>query len=140
VENLAFFARLYGLDDVNRRITRALDAARLTARRDDRVSGFSRGMRQRLALERALIHDPRLVVLDEPFTGLDDESAALLVRRLRELRAGGAIVVMATHDFDTAADVIDRAICLREGRAIPMSDAAGSLRDRYRAALAGGPS
>lgn len=136
-ENLAFFARLYGLADFERRLAEALDHARLTARAHDRVGAFSRGLRQRLALERALLHDPRLVLLDEPFTGLDDESMALLVARLSVLRARGAIVVMATHDFETAEGVVDRAVCLQSGRLLAIEPGTGSLRARYRQALAG---
>ena len=135
-ENLEFFGRLYGLDRLNERIDSALAAARLTERGHDRVSGFSRGLRQRLALERALLHSPRLVLLDEPFTGLDDESTALLSARLRQLREAGAIVLMATHDFENADDLIDRMICLRDGRARELPNARGSLRARYRQAMA----
>jgi heme exporter protein A len=137
-ENLRFFGQLHGVPSIEARVTEALAAARLADRADDRVSSFSRGLRQRLALERALVHDPRLVLLDEPFTGLDDESSALLVARLRALGSRGAAVVMATHDFESADGVIDRAICLSLGRALPMPASGGSLRDRYRAALAGG--
>jgi heme exporter protein A len=135
-ENLAFFAALYGIREAGRRIDDALGAARLTERADDRVSGFSRGLRQRLALERALLHGPRLVLLDEPFTGLDDESAALLGDRLARLRADGAIVLMATHDFDSATGLVDRVICLRNGRARDLGEVRGSLRDRYRSVMA----
>ncbi len=137
-ENLTFFGRLHGVASIDERVSEALDAARLRDRANDRVSSFSRGLRQRLALERALVHNPRLVLLDEPFTGLDDESSALLVSRLAALRARGAVVVMATHDFESADGVIDRAICLSQGRALPMAVSGGSLRDRYRAAIAGG--
>jgi len=136
-ENLLFFGRLYGVASVEARVDEALAAARLSDRANDRVSGFSRGLRQRLALERALVHSPRLVLLDEPFTGLDDESSALLVARLRSLRATGAIVVMATHDFESADGVIDRAICLSQGKAVGIPGAGGTLRERYRAALGG---
>jgi heme exporter protein A len=133
-ENLHFFARLYGLSNPDEVVARALDKARLTDRAHDRVGAFSRGLRQRLALERALIHSPQLVLLDEPFTGLDDASAALLIERLRQLAASGAIVVMATHDFDLADGVVDEAVCLSNGRLIPMAGA-GPLRQRYRDAL-----
>jgi len=137
-ENLRFFGRLYGLTDLDARIERALAAAGLVERRDDRVSGFSRGLRQRLALERALLHGPRLVLLDEPFTGLDDESALRLRRRLAGLRDAGAIVVMATHDFETADGLVDRSFCLADGRARTMIEGAGTLRDRYRGTMAEG--
>jgi len=135
-ENLEFFGRLYGLDDLAGRIARALASARLEDRANDRVSSFSRGLRQRLALERALIHDPRLVLLDEPFTGLDDESAALLGARLRTLTGAGAIVLMASHDFESADGLVDRIICLRNGRVREVAADGASLRDRYRRAMA----
>ena len=134
-ENLRFFGTLYGLDRLDERVTEALGLARLTDRADDRVGSFSRGLRQRLALERALLHQPRLVLLDEPFTGLDDASALLLIERLRMLRDAGRIVVMATHDFDTAEAVVDRPVCVDRGRAWPIVDGGGSLRERYRRTL-----
>ncbi len=97
------------------------------------TTAFSRGMRQRLALERALLHDPRLLLLDEPFTGLDDASAAALVARLKELRADGRIVVVATHDLDVAEGLLDRAAVLRDGRLLAIDESQGPLRERYRA-------
>jgi heme ABC exporter ATP-binding subunit CcmA len=131
-ENLEFFGRLQGLRDVPRRVEAALAHARLGDRADDRVSKFSRGMRQRLALERALISEPRLVLLDEPFTGLDDESGGLLSARLRGLRDTGAIVIMATHDFDSAQEVVTRSACLDRGRLYWIADGEAPLRARYR--------
>ena len=137
-ENLEFFARLYGDSDPAGRVAAALIQARLTDRAGDRVAGFSRGMRQRLALERALLHEPRLVLLDEPFTGLDERSVGDFVARLSGLRAAGCMVLLATHDLDIVDGLLDRAIVLRAGRTIPISSAAGSLRERYRAAVADG--
>jgi heme ABC exporter ATP-binding subunit CcmA len=134
-ENLTFFGRLYGLADLDRRIEASLHEARLNDRAHDRVSGFSRGLRQRLALERAWLHEPRLLLLDEPFTGLDDESSSLLVNRLRALRQRGVIVVMATHDFETADLIVDVPVCLRDGRLIAVPPGNDPLRERYRRAL-----
>jgi heme exporter protein A len=133
-ENLTFYARLHRLDDIARRVDEALARAHLSARRDDAVQGFSRGMRQRLTLERALLHGPRLVLLDEPFTGLDDASSSSLTARLEELRANGCIVLLATHDLETVDGLVSRAVMLRDGRLVPLGTAGGSLRDRYRAA------
>jgi heme ABC exporter ATP-binding subunit CcmA len=132
-ENLMFYGRLHRVENVARRVDAALERAQLTGRRDDPVQGFSRGMRQRLTLERALLHDPRLVLLDEPFTGLDDASSSALVQRLGELRASGRIVLVATHDLEVVDAVIDRAVMLRDGRLLTLA-AGGSLRDRYRRA------
>jgi ABC-type multidrug transport system ATPase subunit len=89
-------------------------------------------MRQRVALERALIHGPRLLLLDEPFTGLDDASAARLVARLHSLRAGGTIVVVATHDLDLAEGLLDRAIFLKDGRVAAAADRPEALKVMYR--------
>jgi ABC-type multidrug transport system ATPase subunit len=133
-ENLVFFGRLYGIDDPDAQAARALERARLAERGGDLVSGFSRGMRQRLALERALLHQPRLVLLDEPFTGLDDASTAALRARLIDLRDAGCIVLVATHDLETIDGVAGRAVLLRAGRLTSLDDGPGSLRERYRRA------
>jgi heme exporter protein A len=133
-ENLTFYAKLHALADVAARVERALERAQLTARRDDPVLGFSRGMRQRLTLERALLHEPRLVLLDEPFTGLDDASASSLVARLNDLRASGCIVLIATHDLEIVDGLLTRAVMLRDGKVTPLPQLGGSLRERYRRA------
>jgi ABC-type multidrug transport system ATPase subunit len=137
-ENLRFFGRVYRLPDVDRRVEAALERAELTLRRDDAVAGFSRGMRQRLALERALLHEPRLVLLDEPFTGLDDAATGALRRRLDGLRGAGSIVLVTTHDLETIEGIIDRAVMLQSGRLVTIEPGAGSLRDRYRRLCATG--
>jgi heme exporter protein A len=133
-QNLAFFAALYGLrpDDV---VNVALERAGLDDRADEPVGGFSRGMRQRLALERALLHDPRLVLFDEPFTGLDDAAAELVCGRLRALADAGAIVIVATHDLEIAERLVTRVALVRNGKLISDEPASAGLRARYRALI-----
>jgi ABC-type multidrug transport system ATPase subunit len=135
-ENLAFFAALHGAADAEAAAAAALSRAGLADRGDDPVGSFSRGMRQRVALERALIHGPRLVLLDEPFTGLDDGSTAALVSRLDGLRTARTIVVLATHDLDVADGLIDHAVFLREGRIVESVARPVALRSTYRAVMA----
>jgi ABC-type multidrug transport system ATPase subunit len=133
-QNLDFFARLYGLD-ATAIVPRALDASGLTERADDDVSAFSRGMRQRLALERALLHEPRLLLLDEPFTGLDDRAVTVVADRLRTLAATGTIVIVATHDLDLADGLVTRVAIVRDGRLIADESAGSGLRGRYRSLI-----
>ena len=133
-QNLTFFAGMYGLDAA-RVVPAALDRAALSDRAPDDVGSFSRGMRQRLALERALLHQPRLVLLDEPFTGLDDRSVGAVSDRLRRLAADGAIVIVATHDLDVADGLVTRVALIRDGKLIADEAAAPGLRARYRSAI-----
>ncbi|MEP6782957.1 MAG: heme ABC exporter ATP-binding protein CcmA [Acidobacteriota bacterium] len=131
-ENLAFFAHLYAVADVPATVTAALARAGLTERGNDLMSGFSRGMRQRVALERALLHDPKLILLDEPFTGLDQSSTAALVGRLQERQRAGCMIVIATHDLDVADGVLTRAIYLKDGRIAGTDTDTHGLIERYR--------
>ena len=133
-QNLSFFAALYDVEP-GPAIDAALERARLTDRADDQVLSFSRGMRQRLGLERALLHQPRLVLLDEPFTGLDDRSVGTVSTRLRQLAADGAIVLVATHDLDLADGLVTRVALMRDGRLLSDEPAATGLRARYRAVV-----
>jgi heme exporter protein CcmB len=140
-ENLMFYARLHGVPAVDAAVTEALTHAGLTDRRNDAVGGFSRGMRQRLGLERVLLHRPRLVLLDEPFTGLDDASARALLQRLMHLRGDGRIVLLSTHDLDFVSGLLDRAAIIRNGRVVDdfvvaSSDDSDTLVERYRRAVA----
>ncbi len=139
-ENLEFFARIYRVPGVSQVVDGALATAGLSHRADDLVSGFSRGMRQRLALERALLHGPRLVLLDEPFTGLDDASTHALVERLRRLRDAGAMVALTTHDLDVIDGLLDLVVVLRDGKMVACERPEPGLRQRYRAYVGpGGP-
>jgi len=134
-ENLEFFAELYGLEDPRECAVRALKLAGLESRGDDLVQGFSRGMCQRLALERVLLHEPRLILLDEPFTGLDEAAGRTLVERLRALKADGRMVLLATHDLEAVEGLLDRIVILRKGRLVELTDVGASLRHSYRAEL-----
>jgi len=116
-ENLALYARLYELPQPRERARLAAERVGLPEEAVVRqVRTFSRGMTQRLALARTLLHDPRLVLLDEPFTGLDQGGQAWLTGLLRELGAGGRLVVVVTHDFAAIAGVVDHVIVLARGR------------------------
>ncbi|MDQ3170563.1 MAG: ABC transporter ATP-binding protein [Acidobacteriota bacterium] len=131
-ENLTFFGRLFDVDGVADRVAAALAQAGLAARADDPVGTFSRGMRQRLAIERALLHAPDVLLFDEPFTGLDESAAEALVDRLTAARAAGCAVIFSSHDFEHAERVATRVAMLTAGR-LRWIDGAGPLRARYRA-------
>ena len=136
-QNLTFFARLYGVAQ-HMAVDAALESAGLSDRADDPVLSFSRGMRQRLALERALLHGPSLLLLDEPFTGLDDRAVGLVSKRLRDLASGGAMIVLATHDLDLADGLISRMAVVQNGRLLADSAVSEGVRQRYRAIIGGG--
>jgi heme ABC exporter ATP-binding subunit CcmA len=135
-ENLLFFARLYAMPRPASAVDAALAHANLVDRADEPVLGFSRGMRQRLALERALLHGPRLLLLDEPFTGLDQASSRALIGRLKGLQTAGCIVVVATHDLESAEHVLTRPLYLRGGRVASDAGLSGDLRARYARVMA----
>jgi heme exporter protein A len=115
IENLVFFAGLYGVADAAGRAATLLDEVGLEPRaRTQPARTYSRGMLQRLALARALLARPSLLLLDEPFTGLDRDGAQALGQRLGRAKADGAIVV--THDLEAIAGVTDHAVVLRGGK------------------------
>ncbi len=117
VENLVFFGGLYGVADPEARAHALLDQVGLDGKARARVaSTYSRGMVQRLALARALIADPSLLLLDEPFTGLDRGGALALGQRLGQARADGVIVLVVTHDLEAIAEVTDHVVVLRRGQ------------------------
>jgi len=114
-ENLQFYARMYGLLEVDKRITEVLGMVGLEARRRDLVRTFSRGMQQRLAIGRAIIHDPEVVLFDEPYTGLDQDASEMLDEVLRSVAAKGRTVVMTSHDLARAEDLATRFDILSRG-------------------------
>jgi heme exporter protein A len=117
-ENLLFAARLHGLSEPRARADAALEREGLSRVAGRPAGGFSRGMAQRLAIARGLIHDPQIVLLDEPFTGLDRRSADRLAARLRALRDERRTVVWVTHDAERAAQCSQRALVLSRGRLV----------------------
>jgi len=125
-ENLVFFGRLYGLEDPQGTAREAIRAIGLEGRGDDEVRTYSRGMQQRLAIARAFLHRPDLLLLDEPFTGLDADGSDRLEAHLRAVRDGGRTCVLATHDLPAALRLARRVVVLAAG---------GILADRPAAAL-----
>jgi heme ABC exporter ATP-binding subunit CcmA len=105
VENLTLFGRLYGLPDARKRADEMLERVGLSRVRDGLAREFSRGMRQRLAVGRAFLHDPEVLLLDEPFTALDDRAIAVLQSMIKEMRDRGRTIVMSTHQLREALEL-----------------------------------
>lgn len=114
-ENLRFYARMYGIDKQEIRITEVLQMIGLEHRRRDLVSTFSRGMQQRLAIGRAVVHDPEVMLFDEPYTGLDQDASEMLDDVLRSVAAKGRTVVMTSHDLARAEELATRFDILSRG-------------------------
>lgn len=117
-ENLRFFGRMYDVADLEARIIEQLDRVDLLDRKDDRARTFSRGMQQRLAIARALLHDPSVVLLDEPFTGLDPHASDRLEELLHTLNNGQRTVVMTIHDLERGWAMCNRALVLARGKIV----------------------
>jgi heme exporter protein A len=114
-ENLEFYARMYGIPNYQLRITEVLELVGLESRRRDLVRTFSRGMQQRLAIGRAVLHDPEVMLFDEPYTGLDQDASSMLDEVLRSVAAQGRTVVMTSHDLARAEDLASRFDILSRG-------------------------
>jgi heme ABC exporter ATP-binding subunit CcmA len=115
-QNLMFYARLYDVAYAADRVRDLLDWTGLEERADELVRGYSRGMQQRLTIARALVHRPDVLLLDEPTTGLDSESATRVESLLRHMTAEGCAVVMSTHDLDRVSEMAHRMTVLVDGR------------------------
>jgi heme exporter protein A len=124
-ENLRLYAKLYGLPRAAERIERMLGEVGLWERRDQQVRGFSRGMQQRLALARTLLHDPEIVLLDEPYTGLDPHAARMLRGVLERLKDGRRTVVLVTHNLSQGLEMADRVAVQVGGRWVSDEPRAG---------------
>ena len=114
-ENLRFYGRLYSVSELEARVKRALETVGLRPRRRDLVRTFSRGMQQRLSIGRAILHEPLVMLLDEPHTGLDPEAAVMLDRLLGQVAGEGRTVVLTSHDLQRAASLANRVDVLAGG-------------------------
>lgn len=111
-ENLKFYGKLYGVSNLNKRIEEALELVELTLRKNDIVRTFSRGMEQRLGIARALLHNPDIIMLDEPYSGLDPRAAEVLDKLIDVMKKQGKTFLMTTHDMVKALEFADRVIAL----------------------------
>lgn len=141
-ENVEFAARLYGIRDVRGAATRALERIRILDRADTPVRSLSRGLQQRVSIARATVHDPVVVLLDEPYTGLDAAGGAALTDMLRLLRSSGASLILVTHNVEEGLAVASQAAMMLAGRIARRDECAAidplAYVAEYRALALGG--
>ncbi len=127
-QNLAFFGAMYGVEDLSTRSRRYLELLGLWDRRFEPVGTFSKGMRQKLAIARALLHEPEILFLDEPTSGLDPQASRLVRDFIAELKTEGRTIVLTTHNLEEADRLCDR-VAVISGHLLAL-DAPGELRKR----------
>ena len=116
IENLVFFGNLYGVKDVEDRARKLVNEVGLSFFINEPVKNFSRGMIQRIAIARAIIHEPKIMLLDEPHTGLDQGAISILNNVVLSMKEKGCTTLMVTHDFKQAAEICDRIIIVKNGK------------------------
>jgi heme exporter protein A len=140
-ENLRFYGKLYGIPRLDQRVGEVLELVGLAARRTDLVRTFSRGMQQRLAIGRAVLHDPDVMLFDEPHTGLDQDASTMLDDVLRSVAAQGRTVLMTSHDLARSEALATRFDVLSNGTIVASGTrkdlGRGNLLSFYKRALAG---
>ena len=142
-ENLDFYAKLYDVPDREKRIREVVAQVGMTSRIHDRVGTFSQGMQQRISIARSVIHQPDIMLLDEPESGLDQEAVSLLWETLRgDGRRRRRTILLITHSLERGLDVCDRLVILDRGQLVYQSSGAtlddAGLRDAYRQNTGGG--
>lgn len=131
LENLRFTARLFNLTDPEDRITDLLRRMNLYHRQYDPLKSYSRGMQQRLALARAILHDPDVLLLDEPFSGLDEAGIDILSSLIGEYKEEGKSAILVTHNLQIGYDLADELLILHRGRAWFQAEKAGLSYEQY---------
>jgi len=132
IENLRFFCRLYGADSSDERLLGLLERFGLRRRANDTVRNFSRGLQQRVGIARVLLHDPQLILLDEPYTGLDAQAVAMLNETLDEIVKAGRTVVLTTHDLEQGLRAASRVLIMDRGKIVLSAEARDpAIRETY---------
>lgn len=135
-ENVEFAARLYHVDNVAQRATSALESMQILDRADTPVRALSRGMKQRVSIARAMVHDPRVILADEPFTGLDVVGAKALSQLIASLGSRGSTVVLVTHNLSEGLDLATHAAIMNRGSIVRLQKKTevdtGSFSDEYQ--------
>jgi len=141
LENLVFYGKMYGVKDAPERARRLLEEVGLSVFAHDPVRTFSRGMQQKLAIARAVIHEPEVLLADEPYTGLDRRAGEVLTGLLRRFKERGVTILMVNHDFDQGVALADRVIILAGGRValdeLVTSESLRLIRERYEELVGG---
>jgi heme exporter protein A len=131
IENLRFFARLYEVTNADDRIAELLDRVGLRRRVRDPVRSFSRGLNQRLGIARVMLHDPSLILLDEPYTGLDANAVEMLHSMLDDAIRAGKTIILTTHDLEQGLRAATRAAIMDRGKIVFEDTAGSAVRDAF---------
>ena len=131
LENLIFFSRMHGLEQPEDRALKVIEEVGLSPRRNDRVRTFSRGMLQRLSIARAVLHDPAILFLDEPFTGLDLHATNVLKEHLQRLHDRHRTILMTTHDISCGLEMCDKVALQVQGKFAFLENIADVDKDQF---------
>ena len=132
LENIKFFASMFGISQVTEKAIEVIKQVGLESRMHDLVRTFSRGMQQRLAVARAIVHEPKILLLDEPYTGLDQHGARIFGELLKWLKTENRTIVMTTHNLPEGLEISDRVAILDGGKIVYESDARGVELARFK--------
>lgn len=121
-ENLRFYGKIYCVDNIEKRVDELLKKVELVSRKKDMVRNYSRGMLQRLSIARALVHDPEIILLDEPYTGLDQHASYILTNILKEQFEHRKTIIMVTHNLSRGYDLASKIVILKQGKIVFMEN------------------